>query len=190
MVKDIIHDGLESRNLNYEYNESNGQYIVDIHGSKFIISLDKHVDDKGFSSVLSTVLYEKEGDRQIIVELRLNNKDDKHTIEFLFEYMEFLDYTEGELYDLTNEQIKDRIQRGLKSFKYNNVVKVEVIGENPALNMGIIEKPLTREQILELMDKAVEDNDKESYEKYQQMLNALKENVSFTYLKNFRDFLA
>jgi len=189
MVKDIIHDGLESRNLNYEYNESNGQYIVDIHGSKFVISLDKHVDDKGFSSVLSTILYEKEGDRQIIVELKLNDKDDTHTIEFLFEYIEFLEYTEGELYDLTNEQIKDRIERALKSYNYNNVVKIEVIGQNPALNMSIIEKPFTKEQLIELMDKAVEDNDKESYQKYQQMLNSLKESTSFTYLKKFKDFL-
>jgi hypothetical protein len=189
MVRDIIQDKLESRNLDYFYNESNGQYIIDIEGSKFVISLDKHVDDKGFSSVLSSCLYEKEGNREILVELKLNSDDTEDTIEFLFYYIEFLQYSEGELYELTNKQIEDRISRILKGSGYDNVVKIQVTGQNPALNMGIVEKPLNRTQLVELMDKAIEDNDKESYEKYQQMLNALKESVSFTYLKKFRDFL-
>ena len=186
MVRDIIQNELDNRNLNYDYNENNGQYIIDIQGSKFIISLDKHVDVKGFSSVLSTVFYEKEGNRQIIVELKIDNElDIEDTIHFLFEYIEFLEYSEGELYDETNGEIESKIKHVLSYAKYDNVVKVEVVGENPALNMTLVEKPYTREQLIEL----IEDSDKESYEKYQKMLNDVKESVSFTYLKKFKDFL-
>ena len=84
--------------------------------------------------------------------------------------------------------MRDKLETILSHLFGKDNYSINITGINPALDFKYEEKPLTREQILELRDKAAEEKNREDWEKYQNMLLNLKENTTFKFIKNFKDF--
>jgi hypothetical protein len=190
---------LDSNNINYT--QMNNGYVVDVAGSSFIIEAEPMPEKYGSKdeSILSIFWTEKEpSQRTIDLSIVIDTEETYDTaMQLLFALIELAN--EGEIY-LKNEDLRDKIS-GVINHLNLIVTKLYIDGLNPNIQdidldddidagqIGYYEKPMNKIELQQAMDKAVEDNDKESYYKYQQMLNALKESVSFTYLKKFKDFL-
>jgi len=168
-----------------EYNNVDGQLNIEINGGSQLF-LQKNENEIIF------YFDENGGDREIEIRIKYNDIDSEDLLsEFIKQFINFLNETEGEFFDFTNESLKERLESILSHLFGKNNYSVNITGINPALDFKIIEKPLTREQLLELRDKAAEENNKEDWEKYQKMLldmDSKKESNSFKYLKSFKKF--
>lgn len=185
----------ELKNNGVHYTKTDNQIIADVDGSNFILEIINKDDE----SVLKIYWVEREpSDRTIDVELLINTPDNyNNAIDFLISFFNLPD--EGVI-GATNELLEEEIPDLLFNAKIFNVIKFEINGVNndieEDLTSGEIEDsvkgidsyevPMTKQQIMDAIDKALADNNKEDYYKYQSML---KENNSFKYLKRFNDFL-
>jgi hypothetical protein len=174
-----LQDFLDFLGINYE--ERNKRFMITIEGgSKLFLSKNNNIIKFDF--------WEYGGNRIIKILIKyITDEDEELLSEFIKVLIEFLNETEGEFFDYSNEGLKDLLESRL-SRVFDKNFTIEIIGENPALNFELQEKPYTKEQILDEMDKAVEKGDKEAYYKFQQMLNDIKESYSFKYLSNYKNF--
>ena len=165
---------LKNHNIIYEIVDNN--YIIDLEES--------YVTFNVINNKLNLLINEKESDRTIEIELKLENKEDYiEAVELISLFVKFL--TEGDFYDHSNSEIETMFKDSLKTWG-NKILKIEVSGTNSAEIIGYKETPMTQDDIKDKMDKALRDNDEETYYKYQQMLK--KEAFSFKFLKNFKNF--
>lgn len=174
-----LEDFLDFASIYYE--KINGKFEIPIEGGSKLV----------LSKINNKILFDfHEGGGDRIIKITINyitDEDEDLLADFIKVLVEFLNETEGEFFDFTNQNLQDQLERRLKTVFDKNFT-VQIIGENPALQMDLIEKPYTREQILDELEKAIDRKDKEAYYKFQQMLNNLKENYSFKYLSNFKNF--
>jgi hypothetical protein len=139
---------------------------------------------------INFLFHEFGGDRILKIEIDYFTEEDEDVLaEFIKTLIEFLNETEGQFFELTSEKLKDILDSKLNHI-FNNY-KIEIKGENPALNFGYFEKPLTKEEIIELRNKAASEKNKEEWQKYQNMLinlDSKNENNSLKYLKKFKNY--
>ena len=174
-----LEDFLDFAEISYKI-LGNQKYSIEIEGGSQLI-LKKEANKILFE------FHEYGGDRIIKITINYITEEEEEILaEFIKVLVEFLNETEGEFFNYSNEKLKFQLNSRLKQIF--NHYKIDIIGENPALNFGLIEKPLTKEEILEEIEKSLKRNDKEAYYKYQQMFNDLKENYSFKYLNTFKNF--
>lgn len=184
-----------------DYTKTGNSFIIDENGSNFILEL---ISRNKQESLLKIYWVEKEpSQRTIDIELRIDNEQTyDRSMNFLIAFLDLP--INGEI-PMANDVLRDKLEKLFQITLLNNVEKIEISGINPnlqdfdeedlspeevkqALKIGYKEEPMTKQQILDAMDKALEDNDKEAYYKYQTMLNNIKESVSFKYIKKFNDF--
>ena len=173
-IKMYIETLLKNHNIIYEIVDNN--YVVDLPESYVTFNI--------INSKLNLLINEKESDRTIEIELKLENKDDyEETVELISLFVKFLQ--DGDFYDHSNSELEIIFKDSLKDWG-NKLLKIEVSGTNSAEIIGYKETPMTEDDIKDKMEKALRDNDKDTYYKYQQMLK--KETFSFKFLKNFKNF--
>lgn len=182
------------------YTITDNSFIVDKNGSNFILELIKRNNNE---SVLKIYFVEKEpSNRTINLELRIDKFTYHNSMDFL---ISLLTLPKNGVIPIRNEELRDDLNNLLITTKVTNCEKIEIIGINPEFqefdeedlspeeiknitNIQVEETPMTKDEILDAMDKALEDGDRESYYKYQKIFNQLKESISFIYLKKFKDF--
>jgi hypothetical protein len=165
-----------------EYKNINGQFNIEIAGDSDLF-LQKNENEITFN------FHENGGEREIEISIKYNNIDSEELLaDFIKEFIDFLNETEGEFFNFTNESLEERLETLLSNLFGKNNYSINITGINPALDFKVTEKPFNREQLLELRDKAAKEKNKEDWEKYQNMLLDIKENATFKFLKNFKDF--
>lgn len=165
-----------------EYNNIGNQFNIEIKGGSDLF-LQKNENEIIFN------FHENGGEREIEISIKYNNIDSEDLLaDFIKEFIDFLNETEGQFFDYTNESLKNKLESILSHLFGRDNYSINITGINPALDFKYEEKPFTKEQLLELRDKAAKEKNKEDWEKYQNMLLNLKENATFKFIKNFKDF--
>jgi hypothetical protein len=174
-----LEDFLDFSSIDYE--KTNGKFKISIEGGSYLF----------LSKIDNRILFdfhEEGGDRIIKITIDyITDEDEDILAEFIKVLIEFLNETKGEFFDFSNQNLKDLLESRLSKV-FDKKFTIQIIGQNPALDFVYHETPHTKQQILDEMEKAVERKDKEGYYKFQQMLNDLKENYSFKYISNFKNF--
>lgn len=177
LEKELIENGIE-------YDKVDNNYIIKIHNSNLNLSLLT-------SNILSLKWSEREpSERKLVINIEFENyKHSEKVFNFLFAFIYVIERNEGEIHSDDTDFIYD-INKLLKEFKIFNTIKVEIINKKDDkytndLKPYSYEKPLSSDEIKQEMEDALTNNDKEKYYKFQAML---KENNSFKYMKNFKDF--
>jgi len=171
-------DFLDFAGINYQ--EISGQYRIPIEGGSELF-LKKNNNQIEFN------FHEYGGDRNINISINYTDKTEDSLADFIQVLIEILNESEGQFFDFTSQSLHDYLESRLRHLFGQNI-KIEIEGENPALAMELTEKPLSSEEIKEEIQKALDKNDKEAYYKYLKMLNDVKENNTFKYLKSFKKF--
>ena len=141
----------------------------------------------------------KDTDRTIDIKLRINNEETYiNSIDFLLIFIKYLNDSQENFEEETNDEIEKRISKTLRQFNFNNVVNIEVSGKdltNLELTEKIPTKEDTKQELLdleELIKSALEADNKRLYDYYQkkyiELKSQLNENTSFKFLKKFKDF--
>ena len=181
----------ELSNNNIDFDKVDNQYIINIDGSDLIVSMEK--------DVLSIYFNLKDTDRTIDIKLRINNEETYiNSIDFLLIFIKYLNDSQENFEEETNDEIEKRISKTLRQFNFNNVVNIEVSGKdltNLELTEKIPTKEDTKQELLdleELIKSALEADNKRLYDYYQkkyiELKSQLNENTSFKFLKKFKDF--
>lgn len=201
MVNNInLQQELDKNKISYE--KVGDTFVVEQDGSNFILEIlpmPAHIGDEK-EDLLSIFFEEKEPSKRTL-EISFIIEDKRTydlSMQFLFALLEMP--VDGEI-PFENEELREKIQKTMTHF-HLTCSSFSIEGVNPAIQdvdldedddesgeMTYHEKPLTKQEINDLKWQAVDKGDKEAYQKYQDMLDNLKESNSFKYLKNFRDFL-
>jgi len=163
-----------------KYQEIAGQYRIPIEGGSELF-LKKNNNQIEFN------FHEYGGNRNITIYINYNVKTEDTLVKFIQLLIEILNENDGQFFDFTNQSLHDYLESRL-IYLFGQNIKIEIEGENPALAMELTEKPLSSEEIKKEIQKALDTGDKEAYYKYLKMLNDIKENNTFKYLKSFKKF--
>lgn len=188
------------RENNIHPKKENNDYTININGSEFIIGIEEYKGDK-----LLSIFWREKSPSQRTIDLTFLIDDEgiyDSAMSLLIVLIEIVTENKGEI-PMKNEKLRQTLYKymtkyGLVSTRNHidgvntNVQDIDLDDDDDEPGELLYhEIPATRQELLELRDKAAAEKNKEDWEKYQKMLldmDGKNENVSFKYLKNFRNF--
>ena len=180
----LIRNELANNGFKFKETEEGSFIGFTVDGYKLVIMPRKNI--------INLCWFEKQpSNRLATIKFEIDIKNYEEILElFIAILTEFLN---KDFKNINNNNIDEKIRSIISQYNLYNIDLV-VKGDDGEKREEIIksikgtykEEKLSREDILNRMDQAIDNNDAISYNRYQKMLD---ESILFKYLKNFNDFI-